>query len=179
MFFALSPFLLVQPLDALRDIAANRQIVIDRAVQTGAFAPAQRYFEILWSDSVGRAIVALGAAGAGWMLVTAPARATLLLLFPVAFFAFIVNTAPASRYLNPILPMVVIFAAWTLGSLASLLRAPTAAFGVAVVVCAASPLLQSVRSDMFFRTDDTRALAERFIEEQIPPGSTVLIQPIR
>lgn len=177
VFFALSPFLLVEPLHALRDIAANRQIVVDRAVQTGAFAPAQRYFEILWSDSVGRAVIALAGAGAGWMLVTAPARAILLLLFPVAFFAFIVNTAPASRYLNPILPMVVIFAAWTLGALANLLRAPTAAFAVAVIMCATSPLLHSIRSDMFFRTDDTRALAERFIEEKIPAGSTVLIQP--
>lgn len=177
VFFALSPFLLVEPLDAVRDIAANRHIVVDRAVQAGAFAPAQRYFELLWSDSVGRAVVALGAAGGGWMLVTAPARATLLLLFPVAFFAFIVNTAPASRYLNPILPMVVILAAWTLASLAKLLRAPAAAFTVATVACAVSPLFHSIRSDMFFRTDDTRAVAERFIEDRIPAGSTVLVQP--
>ncbi len=32
VFFALSPFLLVEPLTAWRDITANRQIVIDRAV---------------------------------------------------------------------------------------------------------------------------------------------------
>ncbi len=177
VFFALSPFLLVEPLRALSDMAANRQIVVDRAVQTGAFAPAQRYFEILWSDSVSGAIVALAGAGAGWMLVTAPARATLLLLFPIAFFAFIVNTAPASRYLNPILPMMVIFAAWALASLANLFRAPVAAFALAVIACAVAPLLQSIRSDLFFRTDDTRAVAERFIEEKIPAGSTILIQP--
>ena len=42
VFLALSPFLLVEPLTAWRDITANRQIVIDRAVASGAFAPSRR-----------------------------------------------------------------------------------------------------------------------------------------
>src|SRR5687768_14847086 len=96
VFFLLSPFILVEPIEAWRDMTANRQIVVDRAVSQGAFSPAARYLEILWTDSMGRAVVAAGMAGVGWMLVTAPARAILLLLFPVAFFAFITNTVPAS-----------------------------------------------------------------------------------
>ena len=52
-FFALSPFLLVEPMTAWRDITANRQIVVDRAVATGAFAPAARYAEMLWTDAAG------------------------------------------------------------------------------------------------------------------------------
>jgi hypothetical protein len=177
LFFALSPFLLVEPIDALRDITANRQIVIDRAVQTSAFAPVQRYLEILWSDSLGRAIVALGAAGAGWMLVSAPSRAVLLLAFPVAFFAFIVNTVPASRYLNPVVPFVALFAAWTLRQLALMFRAPLLAFWVVTAACATPALIASVRTGQFFRMEDTRALAERFVEENIQPGATLLIQP--
>ena len=43
-----------------------------------------------------------------------PARAILLLAFPVPFLLFITNTVPASRYLNPVLPFVAIFAAWAL-----------------------------------------------------------------
>ena len=35
VFFALSPFLLVEPQRALRDIVANRQIVVDRAAELG------------------------------------------------------------------------------------------------------------------------------------------------
>ena len=50
VFLALSPFLLVEPLTAWRDITANRQIVIDRAVASGAFGPAGRYLEMLWRD---------------------------------------------------------------------------------------------------------------------------------
>ena len=177
VFFALSPFLLVEPLVALRDIGANRQIVVDRALQSGTFAPTQRYAEMLWSDSLGRAVVALGAVGAGWMLVAAPSRAILLLLFPVAFFAFIVNTVPASRYLNPILPFVALLGAWTLRQLALTFRAPVAAFWIAAVAFATPALLHSLRTGQFFRMDDTRAQAERFVEERIPAGATVLIQP--
>ena len=33
------------------------------------------------------------------------------------------------------------------------------------------------RSDRFFRQDDTRTLAERFIEAHVPPGATILTQP--
>src|SRR5205823_12812589 len=44
VFFLLSPFLLVEPVTALRDIRANRQIVLDRAVaKLGYLASAARY----------------------------------------------------------------------------------------------------------------------------------------
>ena len=177
VFFLLSPFILVEPVEAWRDMTANREIVVDRAFNQGAFSPAARYLEILWTDSLGRAIVAAGMAGVGWMLVTAPSRAVLLLLCPVTFFAFISNTVPASRYLNPVLPFVALFAAWTLGRLADFWRGPAAAYWIAVALLAVSPAIESVRSDLFFRTDDTRRLAERIVHTRIPAGSSVLIQP--
>jgi hypothetical protein len=177
VFFALSPFLLVEPIVAWRDITANRQIVVDRAVESGAFAPARRYAEMLWTDSMGRSVIALAAVGATWMAATAPARAILIALFPLAFLAFIVNTAPASRYLNPVLPFAAIYAAWGLTRLADGFRAPRAALWVVVVAVAASPLTASVRTGSFFRTDDTRTLARQYIEANIPAGATILVQP--
>ena len=177
VFFALSPFILFEPVTAWRDITANRAIVVDRAVQSGAFAPVTRYGEMLWTDSAGKAIVALGAAGAGLMLVVAPARAALLLAFPLAFFAFIANTAPASRYLNPMLPFLVLMAAYALGYVADIMRVGRAAFVVAVAACCAMPVIHSLRTGLFFRAPDTRALAEQFIKNRIPPGSSILIQP--
>ncbi len=177
VFFALSPFLLVEPIVAWQDITANRQIVVDRAVESGAFAPARRYAEMLWTDSMGRAVISLALAGAAWMFATASARAILLGLFPLGFLAFIVNTAPASRYLNPVLPFIAILAAWTITALADRLRAPRAALWVVVAAIAASPLSASVRTDAFFRMDDTRTLAQRYIESHVPAGTTILIQP--
>ncbi|HET7217524.1 MAG TPA: glycosyltransferase family 39 protein [Vicinamibacterales bacterium] len=177
LFFALSPFLLVEPVTALRDITANRQIVVDRAVTGGAFAPARRYLEMLWLDAAGQPVALLGILGAVWMLFKHPARAALLLAFPVPFLLFISNTAPASRYLNPVLPFVVLFAAWTLSAIGRRVRATPLAFAALVTLVAAPGLLQSVKGELFLRRDDTRTLAERYIEANVPTGTTILTQP--
>jgi hypothetical protein len=177
VFLLLSPFLALHPATAVRDIVANRAIVVDRAVDSGAFAHALRYLEILISDAMGAPVVLLGAAGAVWMMATAPARAVLLLAFPLPFFAFIANTMPASRYLNPILPFVAIFAAWTLSRLATRFRTPAPALWITVALCAWPGLRDSVRSDLFFRQADTRTIALDYIQRHIPAGATVAIQP--
>lgn len=177
VFFALSPFILVEPLVAWRDITANRQIVIDRAVDSGAFAPALRYLDILWNDAVSRPLVLLAVVGALWMLRAAPAVAVLFLAFPVPFFLFITNTTPASRYLNPVLPFVTLFGAWALARASDELRAPRPAFWIVVLALAVMPLMNSVRSGLFYRAEDTRSQAARFVEATIPSGATVLIQP--
>lgn len=177
VFFALSPFILVEPLVAWRDITANREIVIDRALESGAFGPSLRYLDMLWNDSVSRPLVVLAAAGAVWMLTAAPAVAALLLAFPLPFFLFIANTTPASRYLNPMLPFVTLFAAWALVRAADRVGAPRAALWIAVLAFAVSPLFESVRSGLFYRAEDTRSIAARFVETRVPAGSTILIQP--
>lgn len=177
VFFALSPFLLVEPAVAWRDIVANRRIVVDRAVESGAFGSAVRYLEILWEDSLGPVVIGLAAVGFPAMFVLARGRAILLLAFVLPFLAFIANTAPASRYLNPVLPFLAICAAWALARVAHRWRVPAPAFWLAVGVCATWPLVASVQADLFFRADDTRTLAARFVERNVPAGSTVLIQP--
>jgi hypothetical protein len=177
VFLLLSPFLAVEPLTAWRDIAANRQIVVDRAVESGAFAPALRYLHMLWSDSMGVPVIALASAGVLWMLIAAPARAIFLLAFPVPFFLFITNTFPASRYLNPILPFAAIFAGWVLAGVAERTRAKAWMFWGSVTICALPGLVGSLRADRFFRQTDTRTLALEYIEGHIPAGSTVLVQP--
>jgi Dolichyl-phosphate-mannose-protein mannosyltransferase len=176
-FFVLSPFVVLEPVTALRDIAANRRIVVDRAVTTGAFAPAVRYAELLLKDSMGLPVVLLGLAGAIWMLVTKPSRAALLLLFPLPFLAFIANTAPATRYLNPVLPFLAVFAAWLLSEITNRWRTGPWVFWIAVVLAAVPGTLASIHVDWFLRQDDTRTLAARYIEAEIPSGSTILIQP--
>ena len=177
VFFALSPFLLVEPLTALRDIAANRQIVVDRAVASGAFGPAAQYAGMLWRDAAGVPVIVCAIAGVAWMAFVDWRRAVLLLAFPVPFLLFIANTAPASRYLNPVLPFIAVFGGWLLARLAVTLRLRAAVFWAAVIAAAIPGALASVRSDLFFRQDDTRTLARRYIESRIPDGSGILIQP--
>jgi hypothetical protein len=177
VFFALSPFLLVEPLTALHDIRANREIVVDRAVMGGVFAPAIRYLQMLWLDSVGMPTVLLALAGIVWMTVVDWRRALFLLAFPLPFLAFIANTAPASRYLNPVLPFLALFAAWTIAKLAGRPGARPIVFWGLLALAAAPAAIASVRGGLFFRQADTRTLAQAWIEANIPAGSGVLVQP--
>jgi hypothetical protein len=177
VFFALSPFLLVEPIVAWRDIVANRQIVVDRAVESGAFGSAARYVDILWHDSIGRLVLIAAVVGGLWLLWTDRARAVLVLLFPAAFLIFIANTAPGSRYLNPVLPVVALLAAWALARATAGLRWGTPVLAAAALLFAVSPLRASIAYDRFFRIDDTRTLARTFVEQTIPAGTTVLVQP--
>jgi hypothetical protein len=178
VFFALSPFLLVEPGTAWRDILANRAIVVDRAVNHGMFGNVQRYL-VLLTDGVTLPVVALAAIGAVRLAVTDARRALLLLSFPVPFLLFISNTVPATRYLNPILPIVALLAALTIRDLA--VRLTPRRVGLMVVVLtmltASGAVVASVRGVRFFAQQDTRTVAQRVIEAQVPDGATVLIQP--
>ena len=177
MFFALSPYLALEPATAWRDITANRAIVVDRAVSTGMFAPALRYGHMLLTDSAGLPIVLCGLVGMLVMLRQRLALAVWLLAFPLPFLLFIANTAPASRYLNPIVPFLVLFAAWALSQVASAMRVGPRLFWGVVAVIVIPSLTGSVRVGTFFRQTDTRELAEGYIHQHIPPGTAVAIQP--
>ena len=112
-FFALSPFLLVEPRTAWQDIVANRQIVVDRAgaLGSGPFPSAGAYVRLLWQEGLGWP--GLGAAAIGLVLVARRrpvAGALLLASFPLAFLLFLSHTVAASRYLNPVLPFLAVFA---------------------------------------------------------------------
>ncbi len=180
-FFLLSPFLLVEPLTAWRDITANRQIVVDRAVEgTGTlFASSSYYLTALWRDTMGWPVVVLALCGLAIMLRRATRTTLLLLVFPVPFLAFIGNTVAASRYLNPVLPFVALFAAYGLWFLASRFTPRRRGYVIAMVAAltALPGAWESIRTGLFFRQPDTRTLALRFIERQVPAGSTILLQP--
>jgi hypothetical protein len=157
---------------------------MDRAVDTGGlFASAGDYLRMLWSDAAGFPVTLLAIAGLALMARRSARLTVLIALFPLAFLLFISNTVAATRYLNPVLPFLAILAGVSVDALARLAAktgrpgaAPIAAAGVAAL--AALPALQaSVAVGSFFRQDDTRTLARRWLETHVAPGSTVLVQP--
>jgi hypothetical protein len=174
-FVALSPFLLVEPRTAWQDIVANRQIVVDRAAELGSgpLPSAAAYARLLWQEGLGWP--ALGAAIAGTVLIVRRRRwhALLLLAFPLAFLFFISHTVAASRYLNPVLPFLAVAAGCGL-ALASRSTPIAAALAVAIALPA---FWQSWQIGRFFGQTDTRTIAQRWIERELPSGTTVLVQP--
>ena len=176
VFFLLSPFILVEPATALRDIRANRQIVVDRAVDNlGYIATAASYGRLLLFDTVGLPAALLAIAGLFVSARRDPHRTLWLLAFPVPFLLFIAGTVPASRYLVPIVPFVTLFAAvalvelWRPRFLNVGLLLFLVAFGIAGV--------ESYRTVRFMRQTDTRTLALDYIRAHIPSETTILTQP--
>jgi hypothetical protein len=175
VFFALSPFLLVEPRTAWQDIVANRQIVVDRAATrgTGPFPSAAAYAHLLWTEGLGWPV--LGAALAGLVLL-GRRRAwltALIVAFPLAFLLFISHTVAAGRYLNPVLPCLAVLAGIGVAQ-AGRTRAIVA--GLALLL-AIPGFRQSRQIGLFFAQADTRTLAQHWIEAHVAPGSTVLLQP--
>jgi hypothetical protein len=113
VFFALSPYLLLEWQTAFRDIVANRQIVVDRAADLGGTAilpSARTYLSMLGREGTGWPVLALAVFGAVMTLRRNWQMGVLLLLFPSAFLLFVSNTVAASRYLNPVLPFFALLA---------------------------------------------------------------------
>ena len=177
VFFALSPFLLVEPATALRDIAANRRIVVDRAAEAGYFGHLGEYLTLLARPGLTLPIWAVGVTGAFLLAWRQPRVAWLLLAFPLAFLLFIANTVPASRYLNPILPTMALLAAYTLATVAARYSRPRAMLVAMSAVMVASAVGHSLELVRFFNQADTRTLARAVIERDVPSGSTILLQP--
>jgi dolichyl-phosphate-mannose-protein mannosyltransferase len=179
VFFLLSPFILVEPWTALRDIRANRQIVVDRAVADLGYASGTaRYVRLLFSDTVGVPAAMLAVIGVIVGIRRDAARTAWLLAFTVPFLLFIFSTYPASRYLVPVTPFIALLSA--LGVDAILQTQPGRRLAVKVallVIVVAFPLFESVRSDLFIRHTDTRTLALDYINTHIAAGATILTQP--
>jgi dolichyl-phosphate-mannose-protein mannosyltransferase len=177
VFFLLSPFLLVEPGTALRDIRANRQIVVDRAVERlGYLSSAARYADLLVWNSIGIPAVVLAIAGviAGiWRDVT---RTAWLLAFTIPFLLFIFGTYPASRYLVPVTPFIALFAALALQRLWNVERSGRVAV-LLLTVAVGAAFIESLRADLFIRHTDTRTLALEYIDTHVPSGATILTQP--
>jgi hypothetical protein len=174
-FFALSPFLLVEPRTAWHDIVANRQIVVDRAATlgTGPFPSAGAYLRLLWTEGLGWPGLVAALIGLAAVARRRPWDTLLLAAFPVTFLLFISHTVAASRYLNPALPFLAVFA----GAGVALLFRSTPLVALIAVVLAWPAGWQSRQIGLFFSQADTRTLAQAWIERHVAPGSSILVQP--
>ena len=178
--FALtSPFLLVEPATVWRDLVGNRAIVMDRVTGTaGAFGSLGFYAGWLRSDAAGMVTAGLAAVGFLVALARGWRVAAVSVVFPVLFLLFIANTYPASRYLNPVVPFLTLLAG---GCIAWIARDPRRGGAVVaallLLVALAESTRASVRTDLFIRQTDTRTQALQWIEQHVPDGASVLVQP--
>jgi Dolichyl-phosphate-mannose-protein mannosyltransferase len=178
-FLAGTPFLLAEPRTAWQDVVANRRIVMDRAVDAsgGLFPSLGTYLRMLWTHAVGWPVATLAVAGGAVLARRAPARLLLLTAFPLVFIAFISNTVPATRYLNPVFPFVAVLAGIAVSAAAETVYWRPLAAALLVALAGLPGLVDSLYLGWFFRQTDTRTLAREYIERSAPAGATVLVQP--
>jgi hypothetical protein len=175
-----TPFFFLEFDTAMRDIAGVREVDIDRALAGGggAFTSLPAYISMLAVDAMGWPVFASAVVGAVWLVATDWRRSLVLLVFPVAYLVFIAHTVPMSRYVNCILPAIAVLAAYPVVNVPR--RLVPAAPAIALVIAAAASIpavAMSIRAVDFYGRPDTRTLAAEFIEREIAPGSSILIQP--
>ena len=179
-FVAGTPFFFFELSTALRDIAGVREVDIDRALAGGggAFTSLPAYLRMLALDALGWPVAAFAVVGALWLIATDWRRALVLLVFPVAYLIFIAHTVPMSRYLNCILPAVAVLAAYPVARLSERREWSRPAISIAVAALASIPAARvSMHDVIFFGRTDTRTMAREFIDRQVPPHASLLVQP--
>jgi hypothetical protein len=100
--------------------------------------------------------------------------------FPLVFYLVNVNfSQPHARYVLPLIPFLLILAAWFLES--TLFKEGMPTLKAKILITAVSMMvvlptgIKSVYSDYLFSKKDTRTLAKEWIEDNIPYGSRIAI----
>ncbi|HWL66562.1 MAG TPA: glycosyltransferase family 39 protein [Actinomycetota bacterium] len=142
-----------------------------------------RYY--LWTLTWGLGwIPALAALAGAVMLIRRDKRAaTLLLPAPILFILFTGSLLRYfGRYLLPVFPMVVLAAAFAMrhaisATIAKAPRARAVVVGIAVAALLGQGLVRSVHSDFVLTRPDTRNAALAWLDENIPAGSRLQVEP--
>ena len=175
-FFLLSPYVVLRLPVALEHMQGNRQIVLDRSMDTGAriFPSLGLYVDFLLTQGLGYLLVGLTLVGVLLAWRRGLTELALWGVFPALFFAFITYTFFAGRYLNPILPCLAVFAGLSIASLET--RFGKAFAGLVAGLACLQPLYQSIQIDRLLAGDDTRTLARRWIVDNVASGETLVLQ---
>jgi hypothetical protein len=176
-FSVCTPYVLLDYPTAIRDIQANRLIIVDRAQRVyGAFGsalPQVRYLlsqATLWIPAAVAGAIALGRASVPLLTWTAS--------FPLVFFLFISNTWPFGRTANPLYPFLAILGAYGIVEAARRTgRHAAAVLALLVLAAVVQPLALSARAVYLLRQSDTRTLARDWIHRHVPDGASIAVEP--
>ncbi len=160
--------------------AAIEQAGISGAGQ-GGLRPATISNAWLLLVGVGLPMLVASVVGLGLSLIALRREPWLLFLTGMAYYALIVVVRPhLIRYTLPLLPLLAVFAAFAVRSFLMRVRdwrvswvGPSAVALILLVV--AIPLANTVRHDHLLTQVDTRTLAKRWIEENVPAGSKIAL----
>lgn len=188
---ALAGFLVANPYALLDFDAFHAGVARQRTLASGeelaklGLTQSNGIVYYLWSLTWGLGwIPALAALGGGIRLALRDRTPALVLLpAPLLYVLFMgLQERYFGRWLLPVLPIVILLAAYGALALAraAAARAPRLALPIAVLVVAAllaQSLIHSIHVDRVLARPDTRNSARTWLLANVPPGSNVVIEP--
>jgi 4-amino-4-deoxy-L-arabinose transferase-like glycosyltransferase len=183
-FFVGTPFALLTPVAFTRGVVDELREV--HTVQFGNEADAPGLlFHLAYSlpAAMGWPVYLLALVGLVWALVVCGPRELILLAFAVPYLLVIVTwSSRFERYVIPLLPCFALLAATTLDrGVAALVRLrrpwPGVAFALAGALLLALGLGRATAYHQLLARPDTRELGAGWIEQQVPPGTRIALEP--
>ena len=181
-YLAANPYTLLDSAAFLKDFTSQYRWISD-PYDTSDTSMAGMILRVL---SVGTSPAILVACLPGLAVVGFRRRREALLLasFPILYLAFFLMGSSLfyARFAIPLLPFVAIFAGY--GVVYAMQAARFVAPRGAVAILAAAliglmvlpSLVLDVRGDSLLKTEDTRVMLGRWVEENVPPGSKIALE---
>jgi hypothetical protein len=183
-FFVLDPLILWYPDKFLRDFKEQVTDPLTGVIQPIFFAQfadigSHRLYwfsNLLWW-SLGPALEILGLAGVVWLIAKCDRRAAVAASFPIIYYIVAGETvAPMIRYTLPLAPALAIAAGVAGADWLDRPRwRPAAAVVVGITVLTTG--LYALAYMNVFRQPDSRLEASRWLIENVPEGSRILVEP--
>jgi 4-amino-4-deoxy-L-arabinose transferase-like glycosyltransferase len=124
---------------------------------------------------VGLPLLAAGLAGAAVVAVRQPRTAALLFAFPVAYFLVAGSFSNLFfRYMIPVVPFLVVSAAWLVTEAVRRVTSSGAALGLAASLVVLPSAVALVQFDRIASETDNRVLVAEWFARHVPPGNSVL-----
>jgi 4-amino-4-deoxy-L-arabinose transferase-like glycosyltransferase len=180
VFLATSPYLVLDYGNAarqLQSLAAQASVGMTPPEMLGSGWGYHLPFSL--RHGLGIPLLTAGLTGLVWMALRRPQLALILGSFPLAYYV----AAGAGynvfvRYMVPVVPFLCLFAGYLVAEIASSaaprLRVPRPVLAGALACAIVAPSAWSaIEFSRLMAQDDSRVLAARWVDESVPPGSSV------
>jgi 4-amino-4-deoxy-L-arabinose transferase-like glycosyltransferase len=187
----LATFLLLDPLvwryfrkfkSDMKDWVTDPLTGVTKPIWVAQFAnishPARYWLTNLLWWGAGPALEVLGVMGIAWLLFRRQREAAVAAIFPIAYFIATGDVStPFVRYAIPLIPAFAIAAAILCADLLTVRGATRRLAQVTVLIAVVTTGIYATAYMNIYRQPDSRLQASRWLVDNVPAGSQVLIEP--